>query len=375
MAHGVTLGGGEEEDDRGGDRRMRVADPARWIDLLKPGKNTLAKRGNEQVVVVTGASSGVGRAVACAFGQRGARVGLLSRNEEALNNAAEQIRTAGGEALSCPVDVADAEAVERAAAAVETEWGRIDIWVNCAMATVFAPVMETTADEFRRVTEVTYLGYVHGTLAALRRMVPQDSGTIVQVGSALAYRSIPLQSAYCAAKHAIVGFTDSLRSELIHEGSNVRLTAVHLPAVNTPQPLLQRNKMPRQQQPVPPIFAPEAIAEAIVWASERAPREMLVGRPTVQAVWGQKLVPGLLDRFLARAAWKGQFADEPNRQDGRDILFAPLPGDPGAVGPYRDRQRGPDFQMWLRTHRTVALASTVAAAALSAMALFRRDQR
>lgn len=335
----------------------------------------MAGPGDEQVVVVTGASSGVGRAVARAFGERGARVGLLARNEEALNAAAGEIRAAGGEALVCPVDVADAGAVERAAANIEARWGRIDIWVNCAMATVFAPVMETTPEEFRRVTEVTYLGYVHGTQAALRRMVPQDRGTIVQVGSALAYRSIPLQSAYCAAKHAIVGFTDSLRSELIHEGSHVRITAVHLPAVNTPQLLLQRNKMPRQQQPVPPIFAPEAIADAVVWASERAPREMLVGRPTVQAVWGQKLVPGLLDRFLARAAWGGQFADEPNRQDGRDILFAPLPGDPGMHGPYRDRARGPDLQMWLRRHQRGAFTSSAAAAALGALALLRRDER
>lgn len=333
----------------------------------------MARADGAQVVVVTGVSSGVGRAVARAFGERGARVGLIARNEEALNTAAEEIRAAGGEALVCPVDVADAAAVERAAAVVEAHWGRIDTWVNCAMVTVFAPVMETTPEEFRRVTEVTYLGYVYGTQAALRRMLPRDNGTIVQVGSALAYRSIPLQSAYCAAKHAIVGFTDSLRSELIHEGSHVRLTAVHLPAVNTPQPLLQRNKMPCQQQPVPPIFAPEAIAEAIVWASERAPREMLVGRSTVQAVLGQKMIPGLLDRFLACTAWSGQFVDEPNRQDGRDILFAPLPGDPGMHGPYRDREQGPDLQMWLQTHRRGVLASSVAAAALGALALLRRD--
>ena len=325
-----------------------------------------------QVVVVTGASSGVGRAVARAFGERGARVGLLSRNEEALNAAAGEIRAAGGEALVCPIDVADAGAVEGAAVAVEAQWGRIDIWVNCAMVTVFAPVMETTAEEFRRVTEVTYLGYVYGTQAALRRMIPRDSGTIVQVGSALAYRSIPLQSAYCAAKHAIVGFTDSLRSELIHEGSHVQVTVVHLPAVNTPQPLLQRNRMRHQQQPVPPMFAPDAIAESIVWASERAPREMLVGFPTVQAVLGQKVIPGLLDRYLARTAWDGQFADEPNRHHGRDILFATLPGDPGMHGPYRDRERGADLQMWLRTHRRGALASAASAAILG-LALLRRE--
>jgi len=335
-------------------------------------ETTMAGTDGVQVVVVTGVSSGVGRAVARAFGQRGARVGLIARNEEALNAAVGEIQAAGGEALACPADVADADAVERAAAMVEARWGRIDIWVNCAMATVFAPVMETTAEEFRRVTEVTYLGYVHGTQAALRRMLPRDSGTIVQVGSALAYRSIPLQSAYCAAKHAIVGFTDSLRSELIHEGSHVRLTVVHLPAVNTPQPLLQRNKMQRQQQPVPPMYAPEVIAESIVWASQRAPREMLVGFPTVQAILGQKVIPGLLDRYLARTAWDGQFADEPNRHKGRDILFSPLPGDPGMHGPYRDRERGADFQMWLRTHRRGALGSVVSAAVLG-LALLRRE--
>lgn len=320
----------------------------------------------QQVVVVTGASSGVGRAVARALGTRRARVGLVARNGDGLEAAAEEIRRAGGEPLVCLADVADAEAVERAAAAVEGRWGRMDTWINVAMATVFAPVADTTPEEFRRVTEVTYLGYVYGTLAALRRMRPRDAGTIVQVGSALAYRSIPLQSAYCAAKAAIRGFSDSLRTELLHDGSHVRLTQVHLPAVNTPQSERQRNKMPRQQQPVPPLFSPEVIAEAILWAAERAPREMLVGGPTVQAVWGQKFMPGLLDRYLARAGWDPQFVDQPNQQPD-DILFHTLPGDPGAHGPYRDRERGPDLALRLRTHpravAAAALAALVAAAA------------
>jgi len=338
------------------------------------GQGTERTAGRRHVVVVTGASSGVGRAVARAFGQRGAYVGLIARNEAALRAAADEIRAAGGEALVCPTDVADGEAVERAAAAIEAHWGHIDTWVNCAMVTVFAPVMETTAEEFRRVTEVTYLGYVHGTQAALRRMQPRDQGTIVQVGSALAYRSIPLQSAYCAAKAAIRGFTDSLRTELIHEGSNVRLTVVHLPAVNTPQSLRQRNKMPRQQQPVPPMYEPETIAETIVWAAEHAPREMLIGGPTVKAVWAQKFFPSLLDRYLGKTGWDSQFIDEPNRQDGRDILFETRPGDPGAHGPYRDREQGLDLQMRLRTHPWAALAAAAVPTALGALAVFQRGR-
>jgi NADP-dependent 3-hydroxy acid dehydrogenase YdfG len=300
-----------------------------------------------QVIVVTGASSGVGRAVARAFGARHAKVALVARNMDALSVAAEEIRRAGGDTLVLPTDVADADAVERAAAAVEKHWGRIDTWVNVAMVTVLARVKDTTAAEYRRVTEVAYLGYVHGTLAALRRMLPRDEGTIVQVGSALAYRSIPLQSAYCAAKAAVRGFTDSLRSELLHDGSHVRLTHVHLPAVNTPQAERQRNKMPKQQ-PVPPLFSPETIAEAILWAAEHAPREMLVGGPTLKAVWAQKFIPGFFDRYLAKAAWQPQFVDKPNDQQ-RDILFETMPGDPGAHGPYRDRERGPDVQLRLRT--------------------------
>lgn len=319
-----------------------------------------------QIVVITGASSGVGRALARAYGARGARVGLVARNVEALEACAAEIRAAGGEALVCQADVADAAAVERAAADVEAAWGGIDTWINCAMATVVAPVRDMTADEYRRVTEVTYLGYVYGTQSALRRMLPRDRGTIVQVGSALAYRSIPLQSAYCAAKAAIRGFTDSLRSELMHDGSAVRLTHVHVPAVNTPQSLRQRNKMPKQQQPVPPLFDPDVIASAIIAAADEAPRERMIALPTTKAVTGQKFVPGLLDRFLATAAWDPQFVDEPNTQTG-DILFDTLPGDPGAHGPYRDREQGADTQMRLRPHAgriATAAGLTIAALAL-----------
>ena len=327
--------------------------------------HSINRSGRPVVVVVTGASSGVGRAVAQAFGAQGARVALLARNGEALAACAREIAHSGGEALVCPVDVADATAVEGAAAATEERWSQIDLWVNVAMVTVFAPVHETTAEEYRRVTEVTYLGYVNGTLAALRRMRPRNAGTIVQVGSALAFRSIPLQSAYCAAKAAIRGFTDALRTELIHDGSAVRVTQVHLPAVNTPQSDRQRNKMPKRQQPVPPLFSPEAIADAILWAADHAPRQMLVGMPTFKAVWGQKLIPGLLDRYSARVGWEPQFIDEPNEQSA-DILFDTLPGDPGAHGPYRNREQGADLQMRLRMRP----ASAVAAATGAAMLLF-----
>lgn len=291
-------------------------------------------------VVVTGASSGVGRAVARAFGRAGARVAVLARNADALHACADEIRAAGGGAQVHAVDVADAAAVDRAAGDVENRWGVHRCLGNAAMATVVAPVLQTSAEEYHRVTDVTYLGYVHGTLSALRRMRTCDRGTIVQVGSALAYRSIPLQSAYCGAKSAVRGFTDALRCELIHDRSHVRLTHVHLPAVNTPQAERQRNKMEKQQQPMPPMFDPEAVAAAILWAAEHAPRELLVGLPTLKAVWGQKPIPGLVDAHLARAAWDPQFVDEPNRQSG-DILFETLPGDPGAHGPYRDRGRGP----------------------------------
>ena len=311
----------------------------------------------DQVVVVTGASSGVGRAVARAYGARQAKVALLARNQEALDACAAEIRQAGGEATVHVVDVSNADAVDRAAAATVERWGRIDTWINVAMATVFAPVTDTTAAEFRRVTEVSYLGYVHGTLAALRHMLPRDSGTIVQIGSALAYRSIPLQSAYCGAKAAIRGFTDSLRCELIHDGSRVRLTHVHLPAVNTPQSERQRNKMPKRQQPVPPLYSPESIAEAILFAADNAPREMLVGAPTVQAIVGQKVIAGPLDSYLAHAGWEPQFVDEPNDQTG-DILFETLPGDPGAHGRYPERERGADLQMRLRMN---PIASTLIA--------------
>jgi NAD(P)-dependent dehydrogenase (short-subunit alcohol dehydrogenase family) len=323
------------------------------------------------VVVVTGASSGVGRACARAFGAEGGRVALIARNTAALEDAAQEIRQAGGTALVCPLDVADAEAVEDAAAQVEAAWGRIDVWVNCAMVTVFAPIMSMEANEFKRVTEVTYLGYVYGTLAALRRMRPRDQGTIIQIGSALAYRSIPLQSAYCAAKAAIRGFTDSLRTELIHDGSHVKVTMLQLPAVNTPQATRQRNKLDKQAQPVPPMFTPESIAAIAVRAATNPPREILIGRPTIQAVWAQKFIPGLLDLYLGKYGYASQMIDKPNRQHG-DILFQTQPEDPGAHGPYRDREQGPDLAMRLIPHRRLAASMLGAAVVTAAIVALRR---
>lgn len=313
------------------------------------------------VVVVTGASAGVGRATARAFGARGYAVALLARGIDGLEAAREEIQQSGSEALALPTDVADAEQVEAAAAAAEHTLGPIDVWVNNATVSVFSPVMQMTADEFRRVTEVTYLGYVHGTLAALRRMMPRNAGTIVQVGSALAYRAIPLQSAYCAAKHAIAGFTESLRTELLHDGSAVHLTIVQLPAINTPQFDWNRSRMPRMPQPVPPIFQPEVAAEAIVWSATHRRRELYVGWPTVKAIVGDKMAPGLLDRYLANQGYDAQQTDVPAAQDRPDNLWHPLPGDHGAHGRFDARSRSFSWQLWVTTHKWQLLGGIAAA--------------
>lgn len=312
----------------------------------------MPKRAGEQVVVVTGASSGVGRAIARAFGEAGAKVGLIARNEEALQNAAEEIRRAGGEALMLPLDVSDDEAVYAAAEKVVQTWGRIDTWVNDAMVSVFSPVMQMTPEEFRRVTEVSYLGFVYGTLAALRHMRPRNEGVILQIGSALAYRSIPLQSAYCAAKAAIRGFTDSLRCELLHDQSGVKVCMLQLPAVNTPQFDVVRTRLPNRPQPVPPIFQPEVIARAALYASEHPRREFWIAGSAIKAILGQKLLPGLLDRYLARKGYSGQQTDKPVspwRQE-RDNLSKPLKGDFGAHGDFDNRAKGRSLELWMRTH-------------------------
>jgi NAD(P)-dependent dehydrogenase (short-subunit alcohol dehydrogenase family) len=314
------------------------------------------------VVAVTGASAGVGRATARAFARDGADVGLIARGRERLESARREVEELGRRGCVVEADVADAAQVEAAAQKIEDELGPIDVWVNNAMTTVFAPVSDTTPEEFRRATEVTYLGSVWGTMSALRRMRPRDSGVIVQVGSALAYRGIPLQAAYCGSKHALQGFLESLRAELLHDGSHVRLTMVQLPALNTPQFTWSRAKLPRAPQPVPPIFQPEVAADAIVWAASHPRRELMVGWPTVKAIVGNALAPGIADRYLARNGFDAQQTGEPVDPDRPDNLFEPVPGDQGAHGPFDDQSRDRSIQLRLAKHRLPLLAGVAALA-------------
>jgi short-subunit dehydrogenase len=329
-----------------------------------------------RVAVVTGASSGIGRAIAREFATEGADVALIARGTDGLEAAAQEARAFGVKAIELPLDVAEAEAVDAAADAVRDTLGEIDIWVNNAMVSVISPAAETTADEFRRVIEVNYLGYVHGTLAALRHMQERDAGVIVQIGSALAYRSIPLQSAYCASKAAIRGFTDSLRSELVREQSGIAITMIQLPAVNTPQFEVIRNRLDGHPQPVPPIYQPEVIARAVVRAVRRPRREMWIGWSTTRAILGQRLIPGLLDRYLATHAWDSQEASQlpkghPASHHG-DNLEEPLPGDRGAHGPFDARARQVSTQRWVRRHTGLLAAG---AAAVAGYILLRRSDR
>jgi len=317
------------------------------------------------VVVVTGASAGVGRATAVAFARDGFNVGLIARGKNGLEGARRDVEAAGGHALVLPVDVAEAEAVSAAADQVIAQWGKIDVWVNDAMATIFSPVRDIKADEFRRVTEVTYLGQVYGTMAALKHMLPRDRGTIVQIGSALSYRAIPLQSAYCGAKFAIRGFTDALRSELKHDGSRVRLSMVQLPAVNTPQFDWARSRLPRRLQPLPPIYQPEAIAREIVRAARDAPRELWIGRSALKAIIGTMLLPRVGDRILASEGYGGQMTTEPARSDRPNNLFEPVSGDHGAHGRFDDRAHSSVIgfdPIWLRVGALCALVGVFAGA-------------
>jgi NAD(P)-dependent dehydrogenase (short-subunit alcohol dehydrogenase family) len=327
--------------------------------------------------VVTGASSGVGRAIARAFASRGAKVALLARNVEGLEHTAAEVVERGGKALVLPTDVSDAAAVDAAAERVVADWGAIDVWVNDAMVSVFAPVEQTTPAEYRRVIEVNYLGYVHGTLAALRHMHRYGDAVIIQIGSALAYRSIPLQSAYCASKAAVRAFTDSLRSELIRERSTIAIAMLHLPAVNTPQFEVVRNRLEKHPHPVPPVYQPELIAKAVVHAALHPRREMWLGWSTVKAILGQRLAPGFLDRYLARHAWDSQQTDDlpPGHplKHREDNLDAPLAGDRGADGPFGDRARSFDARLWVRVHPLAASALALLTTA-TALALLRRTR-
>ena len=331
---------------------------------------------NPRTVVITGASAGVGRAAALAFGRRGANVAVLSRDLAALEEVAVQLREFGVGALPIAVDVSDADAVEAAAERVEAELGPIDVWVNDAMVTVFSPVERLTPEEFRRVTEVTYLGYVWGTMAALKRMNRRNHGVIVQVGSALAYRSIPLQSAYCGAKHAIRGFTDALRCELLHERSNVHLTMVQMPALNTPQFDWAECHMPHAPQPVPPIYQPEVAARAIVWAATHRRRELFVGLSSIKAILANKVVPGLLDRYLGRNGYAMQQRPEALQGDRPTDLWHPVSGAHRVRGAFDPESRETSATLWLDTHRGLSVCAALMAAVLVCRRVGRRlDKR
>lgn len=308
---------------------------------------------SDLVIVVTGASAGLGRAIAHTFAKDGAKIGLIARDEEALQNTAREVRNLGGCAIGLAVDVSEEDAVESAAARVEEEFGPIDIWINNAMVSVFAPIKETEAREFRRVMEVNYMGYVHGTLAALRLMLPRNRGRIIQIGSALAVRSIPLQAAYCATKHAIVGFTDSLRCELHHDGSDVKVSVIQMPAMNTPQFTWVKSRLPGMPQPVPPIYEPEVGAEVVRHAAfSRSPRrEYWVGGSTVQAIVGQKLIPGLLDRYLGKTGYKAQQRDVEDSPDRANNLWQPVSTTLGAHGPFDEESHTSSLQVALNLHR------------------------
>jgi NAD(P)-dependent dehydrogenase (short-subunit alcohol dehydrogenase family) len=325
-----------------------------------------------EVVVITGASAGVGRATVRKFARHGARIGLLARGVDGLEAARKEVEELGGRALVVPTDVANPDQVEKAAAHIEAELGEIDIWINNAMTSVFSPIKEMTPEEFRRVTEVTYLGYVYGTLAALKRMLPRNRGVIVQVGSALAYRGIPLQASYCAAKHAIQGFCDSLRCELIHDKSKVHVTMLQMPALNTPQFGWAKSRLPRKAQPVPPIYQPEVAAEAIYFAAHHPRREFYVGLPSVKAIVANKIAPGLLDHFLARTGYDSQQydgAEDPNRPDN---LWQPLPRDHGAHGAFDARASNWSPQLWTSEHRAWIAVGVMAVATAGLVALLKK---
>jgi NADP-dependent 3-hydroxy acid dehydrogenase YdfG len=305
----------------------------------------------KRVIVVTGAAAGVGRAIAREFGRERAKVALIARNREALEVAKKEIEELGGEALVLPLDIADSRAVEAAAQRVEDEWGKIDVWVNDAMVSVFSPVDEMLAEEYKRVTEVTYLGYVYGTLSALKRMKVRNQGVIIQIGSALAHRSIPLQSAYCAAKHAIAGFSESLRTELLHDHSKVQVCQVNLPAINTPQFSWVKSRLPNKPQPVPPIYEPELIARAVGHISHHPRRTLDIAYPTLKAIFAEKLMPAVADRYLAKTGYESQQTSEPVSPDRKDNLWNAVLEDRGARGSFSSRAKNSSPVLWLDLHR------------------------
>ena len=331
-----------------------------------------------QTVVVNGGSAGIGRATARLFGRRGDRVAVLARGTDGLAGAADEIAAAGGTPLPISTDMADYAQLDAAAERIERELGPIDVWINVGFSSVFAPFADISPEEFRRVTEVTYLGFVHGTMVALSRMRPRDHGTIVQVGSALAERSIPLQSAYCGAKHAIMGFTSSLRCELLHEGSNVHVTVVQMPAVNTPQFSWVRSKLPMRPQPVPPIYQPELAARGIAYAAVHPRRRMYwVGGTTAATLVANRVAPALLDRYLARTGYKSQQTDEPAGRHRPDNLWqpadAPTGNDFGARGDFSDRAHERSLQLWMSQHAGSVTAGLAGAAVLGGvLGAFRR---
>jgi len=334
-------------------------------ELIETDENS-TREGKPEVVVITGASAGLGRAIVRRFAEDGAHIGLVARNIDGLEGAKRDVENLGGKAIIIQGDIAEPETSERAAQMVEDEFGAIDVWINNAMVSVFSPVKEMKPDEYKRVTEVTYLGVVYGTLAALKKMLPRDRGVIVQVGSALAYRGIPLQSAYCASKHAIQGFMDSLRSELIHDKSNVRASMVQMPAMNTPQFSWVKSRLPNKPQPVPPIYQPEVGAEAVHFVAHNERREMYVGYPTVEAIVGNKIVPSLGDWYLGEGGYKSQQTDEPVDSDRQNNLYEPVAGDHGAHGSFDARSIDFSPQLWANKNRgKVALAGFGVAAGLA----------
>ena len=330
---------------------------------------------NPEVVMVTGASAGVGRATALAFAKRGAHLGLVARGLPGLESLRKEAEALGARALVLQCDVSDPEQVELSARKLEETFGPIDVWVNNAMTTIFAPFKRINPAEFKRATEVTYLGTVYGTMSALKRMLSRDRGTIVQVGSALAYRSIPLQAPYCGAKHAILGFTTSLRTELLHDGSNVHITMVHLPAMNTPQFEWCRTRLPRHPQPVPPIFEPEVAAEAIYWAAHHRRREVRVGASTVKAILGNKVMPSTLDHYLGNMGYEAQQTQDPVLPDRPDNLFEPVNTDYGTHGSFGAESAKFSLQTWSTLHRGTLTALAAGAAILAWTAVGGKNKK